>query len=94
MRPRIGLQRSSTTISTHSSESTLTPAKWARQNGEDSEGREKAESLLEAFECEEEENPDDLGVGHIRLGGEVELPDCLKPGLGEEEEEFVLTLNF
>ena len=31
--------------------------------------------MLEAFECEEEENPDDLGVGHIRLGGEVELPE-------------------
>ena len=94
VRPRIGLQRSSTTISTHISESTLTPAKWARQNGEDTQGKGKAENLLEAFECEEEENPDDLGVGHIRLGGEVELPDYLKPGPGEEEEEeFVLTLN-
>lgn len=93
MRPRIGLQRSATTISTGSGESTLTPAKWARQNGEDNE--RTSGSLLEAFACEEEENPDDLGVGHIRLGGEVELPDCLKPGPDEkEEEEFVMTLNF
>lgn len=93
MRPRIGLQRSATTISTGSGESTLTPAKWARQNGEDNE--RTSGSLLEAFAGEEEENPDDLGVGHIRLGGEVELPDCLKPGPDEkEEEEFVMTLNF
>lgn len=93
MRPRLGLQRSSTTTSTGSGESTLTPAKWARQNSEDND--RNPGSLLEAFECEEEENPDDLGVGHIRLGGEVELPDCLKPGPDEEEEEeFVMTLNF
>lgn len=92
IRPRMVLSRSATTVSIGSGESTLTPAKWARQQGHDV-GTPK--SLLEAFEGTQEEGNDDLGVAHIRLGGEVELPDCLKPQPGEEEEEeFVMTLNF
>ena len=91
IRPRMGLSRSTTTASIASGESTLTPAKWARQQDHDV-GTPK--SLLEAFEDTQEDDKDDLGVAHIRLGGEVELPDCLKPQPGEEEEEFVMTLNF
>ena len=91
IRPRMGLSRSTTTVSMGSGESTLTPAKWARQQDHDV-GTPK--SLLEAFEGTQEADKDDLGVAHIRLGGEVELPDCLKPQPGEEEEEFVMTLDF
>lgn len=91
IRPRMALSRSTTTASMGSGESTLTPAKWARQQDHDV-GTPK--SLLEAFEGTQEEDKDDLGVAHIRLGGEVELPDCLKPQPGEEEEEFFMTLNF
>lgn len=90
IRPRMGLSRSATTVSMGSSEYTVTPAKWARQQDHDI-GTPK--SLLEAFEGTQEEDKDDLGVAHIRLGGEVELPDCLKPQPGEEEE-FFMTLNF
>lgn len=91
VRPRIGLQRSSTTIFTNIGESTITPVKWASRHM-DAEDRGTSNSLLEAFEGEEDK--DDLGVAHLRLGGEVELPECLRLKEGEEEEEFVMTLHF
>lgn len=75
--------RSASTVSSHSG-STITPARFAKKAEEVKEVDEwRRPKFLGAFEVDE----DDLEPG---LRGA--LPDCLRGG-GEEEEEFVMTLN-
>jgi hypothetical protein len=72
------LLRSVSNCST-ASDSTITPARWSQKQDEEEYRKLK---FLGAFDVDD----DDLGVGSG-------LPECLRGGEEEDEEEFVMTLN-